>query len=308
MKILFTADYHISLSKKNVPVEWAVNRYRSLFSQVVEVDCDIHVIGGDIFDRTPSLAELNIFFDLVLASTKPTYIFDGNHCATKKGATFLGLLNNLVTKMNPLVHIVTEVKEFPWGTIVPYCCLRNKGVFTKLNTSKPIFTHVRGAIPPHVTPEIDLKLLEPFSIVFAGDLHSHSNSQLNIVYPGAPITTCFHRNLVDTGYLLIDGIDWEWHSFKVPQLIRKTISKKEEMVKTEYHHTIYEIEGSISDLSGVKNSELLDKKIIKRSNEVSLALTKEMTIEDELTEFLLYILELPEKEVEEIVGVFHDNV
>ena len=34
--ILFTADWHLKLGQKNVPVEWARNRYYEFFNQVKE--------------------------------------------------------------------------------------------------------------------------------------------------------------------------------------------------------------------------------------------------------------------------------
>jgi len=171
-----------------------------------------------------------------------------------------------------------------------------------------LFTHVRGEIPPHVQPEVDLDRFDKFKVVFAGDLHAHENTQRNIVYPGSPMTTSFHRNHVKTGYLLIDNKDWSWtwHEFDLPQLIRKTVTDPSEMVQTEYDHTIYEIEGDVSDLSNIKNSELLDKKVIKRKTEATLILDKEMTIEEELGEYLGYILELDENKVKKILGVFSD--
>ncbi len=308
MKILLTADYHLSLSKKNVPKDWALDRFHSLFEQIHSIECDVHVLAGDVFDRLPSLDELNLFYEFVIGATVETYIIDGNHCASKKGETFLSSLAKVVNLLNPKVAIVTEVAAFPWGTLLPYCKLHTKGIFDDLDKTKPLFTHVRGEIPPHVKPEIDLSLLAEFPVVYAGDLHSHSNTQANIVYPGSPVTTSFHRSLVDTGYVLITDDTWEWHKFEVPQLIRKTVSSEDEMVKTDYHHTIYELEGNIEQLTEIKNSELLDKKIVKRSSEASLILTKDMTVEDELVEFLTYILELPDKTVKELVGVFRDNI
>ena len=129
------------------------------------------------------------------------------------------------------------------------------------------------------------------------------------------MTTSFHRNEVKTGYILIDTDThhfdedwcWTWHEFKLPQLIRKTVTSAEEMVQTDWHHTIYEVEGDVSDLSGVKNSELLDKKVIKRKTEATLILGKDMTIEEELGEYLSYILELDDTKVKKIIGVFSDN-
>ena len=78
------------------------------------------------------------------------------------------------------------------------------------------------------------------------------------------------------------------------------------MIQTDFHHTIYEIEGDVSDLSNIKNNELLDKKVIKRKTEATLILDKEMTIEEELNEYLSYILELEENKTKNILGVFSD--
>ena len=99
---------------------------------------------------------------------------------------------------------------------------------------------------------------------------------------------------------------WNWEKFELPQLIRKLVSSEEDMVQTSYHHTIYELEGDIADLSMVANSELLDKKLIKRKTEAALILDKEMSMEDELVEYLTYILELESDNVKDILGTFHD--
>ncbi|NDB06927.1 MAG: hypothetical protein EBX95_14675, partial [Acidimicrobiia bacterium] len=67
MKILFTADIHIKLGQKNVPVDWARNRYNLLWKQFEELQqqADVFVIGGDVFDKLPSMDELEVYFDLV---------------------------------------------------------------------------------------------------------------------------------------------------------------------------------------------------------------------------------------------------
>ena len=122
------------------------------------------------------------------------------------------------------------------------------------------------------------------------------------------MTTSFHRNEVETGYLLIDSEDWSWnwYKFELPQLLRKTVSTPEEMIPSDYHHTIYELEGDIQDLSKVKNSELLDKKVVKRSSEATLLLGKNMSIAEELSEYLEYILELPLDKRVSILGTYND--
>ena len=310
--ILFTADWHIKLGQKNVPVEWAKKRYHSFFDQVHEQvkTCDMHIIGGDLFDRIPNMEELALYFSFVRNVKKPTLIFDGNHEATRKNRTFFSQLKQATRDINPLVNVVdiSYIDEDLGFSVLPYAELHRKGSIEHFDTSMPLFTHVRGEIPPHVTPEVDLDRFDPFPVVFAGDLHAHSNTQRNIVYPGSPMTTAFHRQEVETGYLLINPKDWswEWWPFTLPQLIRKTVTNPEDMIPTTYHHTIYEIEGNIQELAAVENSELLDKKVVRRTTEASLVLDKEMTLEDELVEYLTYILELPEDKIFDILGTYND--
>jgi DNA repair exonuclease SbcCD nuclease subunit len=281
------------------------------FEQVhdLEKDVDLHIIGGDLFDRVPSMDELTLYFDFVKGVSVRTIIFDGNHEATRKNKTFFTNLKKVTQQLNPLVEVIDEtVDEFSDYAILPYADLHKKNSIENIN-SEVLFTHVRGEIPPHVQPEVDLSRFDKFKVVFAGDLHAHSNTQRNIVYPGSPMTTSFHRSNVETGYLLIDNEDqyqWTWHTFDLPQLIRKTVTDPSEMIQTDFDHTIYEIEGDVADLSNIKNSELLDKKVIKRKTEATLILGKEMTIEEELGEYLSYILELDDSKVKNILGVFSD--
>ena len=304
--ILFTADWHIKLGQKNVPMAWACTRYKLFFEAIMDLepDFEMHIIGGDLFDRVPSMDELTLYFDFVRGVNIPTIIFDGNHEATKKNKTFFSNLKRATYAVNPLVEIVDETTEYDWGTILPYADLHKKGSIEKCNPNKPLYTHVRGEIPPHVTPEVDLDRFNPFPVVFAGDLHSHSNTQRNIVYPGSPMTTSFHRNEVKTGYILIDDDwSWTWHEFNLPQLIRKTVDNVDEMVQTEWHHTIYEIEGDVQDLAKVKNSDLLDKKVVKRETEATLDL-ENLTMEEELVKYLTEILKI--EKTDSIVRVFND--
>ena len=309
--ILFTADWHIKLGQKNVPVDWAVNRYHLFFDQIhlLEKQVDCHIIGGDLFDRLPTMEELELYFTFISEVTIPTLIFDGNHEATKKYKTFFTNLKAATRSVNSMVDVIDYSYTDSKISILPYVDLHKKNCVDKFNKNKPLFTHVRGEIPPHVKPEVDLSMFDEFPVVFAGDLHSHSNTQRNIVYPGSPMTTSFHRSKVDTGYLLIDENNeytWEWKKFELPQLLRKTVTSPEEMIPTIFDHTIYEIEGDMQDLANVEDSSLLDKKVIKRSTEASLVIDKDMTKEEELVEYLTYILEIPEEKISNILGTYND--
>ena len=304
--ILFTADWHIKLGQKNVPLPWACSRYKLFFEKIYELEKDVklHIIGGDLFDRVPSMDELTLYFDFVKGVSVDTIIFDGNHEATRKHKTFFTNLKRVTEEINPKVKVITETFYLHDWAILPYADLHKKGSIEDIEGVDYLFTHVRGEIPPHVVPEVDLTRFDKFKTVFAGDLHAHENTQRNIVYPGSPMTTSFHRNVVKTGYLLIDDDwSWTWHEFDLPQLIRKTVDNVEEMVQTDFHHTIYEIEGDVQDLAKVKNSELLDKKVIKREVEATLNLDN-LTIEEELVKYLTEILKI--EKTNDIVRVFND--
>ncbi len=309
--ILFTADWHIKLGQKNVPVPWACSRYKLFFQQVQDAidehDISLHIIGGDLFDRVPSMDELTLYFDFVKDVSVDTIIFDGNHEATKKNHTFFTNLKRVTEELNPKVKVITETYYQDDWAILPYADLHRKGSIEDIDDVDYLFTHVRGEIPPHVVPEVDLKRFDKFKTVFAGDLHAHENTQRNIVYPGSPMTTSFHRNEVTTGYLVIDDDwSWTWHQFDLPQLIRKTVENPDEMIPTDFHHTIYELEGDVQDLAKVKNSDLLDKKVVKRTVEATLNLHGDMTISDELGIYLKEILSLDENKIRNIMGVFND--
>tara|TARA_B100001939_G_scaffold339970_1_gene347438 strand:+ start:434 stop:1378 length:945 start_codon:yes stop_codon:yes gene_type:complete len=305
--ILFTADWHIKLGQKNVPLPWACSRYEMFFEAIEDAikehNVHLHIIGGDLFDRLPSMDELTLYFDFVKQCSVRTIIYDGNHEATRKNQTFFNNLKRVTTELNPLVSVVTETyREKDWA-ILPYADLHRKKSIESID-AKYLFTHVRGEIPPHVVPEVDLERFDKFDTVFAGDLHAHENTQRNIVYPGSPMTTSFHRNEVKTGYLIIDNDwSWTWHEFYLPQLIRKTVDNPDEMVQTEYHHTIYEIEGDVQDLAKVKNSDLLDKKVVKRELDATLDL-EDLSIEEELHKYLTEILKI--ENTDKIIKVFND--
>ena len=312
MKVLFTADLHIRIGQKNIPREWALKQYEIMFKEINRVfeeqDCSIEVHGGDIFDKVPTMEELSVYVSYLWEDpSRARIIYDGNHEATKKGDTFLKYLQPMIPGMTNLYYEYESDPFYKWD-ILPYADLH------KLKDKEPcnpiLLTHVRGDIPPHVKAEVDLELFKKWDIVFAGDLHSHSNTQRNIVYPGSPRTVTFHRNEVKLGVVVFDlenPKNWTWHQIEVPQLIRKTVENPEEMVKTDFHHTIYELTGNVLDLAKVdKDSELLDKKIIKNEELATLNLAN-MTIEQELEKYLKEITKLSEPEVKEILEVFHAN-
>lgn len=309
MKLLFTADVHIKLGQKNVPIDWAKNRYEMLLDQLWDLQegCDLFVIGGDVFDKLPSMEELEIYFDMVASCKIKTYIYSGNHEAVKKNTTFLSNLKQVTNKLNPLVEILDDFYTLDNIDFIPYNKLKEYTPQDMDFHGAVLCTHVRGEIPPHVKPEVDLDMFSRWKVVLAGDLHSYDNCQRNILYPGSPVTTSFHRHKVDTGVLVLDTetFNHEWKVLKLPQLIRKTIKAGEEMTPTTYDHTIYEVEGDMAELGDLEDSELIDKKIVKRDTDTALILSPELTLVEEVSEYLTYVLQLSDDSVTKALKEFN---
>lgn len=307
--ILFIADLHIKLGQKNVPVEWAKTRYTLLFDRLKHImnkeNVTTIIHGGDIFDRAPSVEELSIFFQMLeTLQDANNILYAGNHEATGKHSTFLSHLKKAVLPFNGKI-IDTFEEIAPEVYILPYNELKKKHWHG--STGATLFTHVRGAVPPHVTPEIDLELFSGWNRVYAGDLHAHSNSQGNITYPGSPLTTSFHRSKQtgENGILLIEKGNYTHVDLSdLPQLIRKTVEDPNDMVPTEYDHTIYELVGNMEDLSKISNTELLDKKITRKEHEATLSLTG--SIEEELVEYLLEVADVGD--IESVLKEYHDSI
>lgn len=303
MKILFIADIHIKLGQKNVPIDWYKNRFYMFLTQLQEMQkqADLLILGGDIFDRVPNTAELELYFQLVTSCKIETLIFSGNHEAMTKTTTFLTHLRDVTRQINKEVKIVDDYYYNAFVDIIPYNRLKEKR-FPKA-ANRILCTHVRGEIPPHVKPEIDLSLLNDWELVLAGDLHSYKNSQRNILYPGSPYTTSFHRTEVETGAILLETetLEHEWLKFELPQLLRKTIKAGDTPVASDFHHTIYEVEGSLIELAGMEENELVGKKVTKRIVDSALILDPSLTLLEEVREYLLYILQISEDEVNEVL-------
>jgi DNA repair exonuclease SbcCD nuclease subunit len=311
MKLLFTADIHIKLGQKNVPVDWSINRYNMLWKKFEELqistNSDLFVIGGDVFDKLPNMQELECYFELVSHCKISTIIYSGNHEMLKKDTTFLSNLKSVTTRLNSLVRIVDECETINQEIdIIPYNCLKSCD-FKNFN-GKILLTHVRGEIPPHVKAEVPVENFKQWQVVLAGDLHSYENCQANILYPGSPATTSFHRNLVTTGIIEFntDTLDHVWHKLNLPQLLRCTVKVGDPTLNTEYHHTIYEVEGNLVELSTLEENTLIDKKITKKDTDTALILSPEMTIAEEVKEYLTYILSLPDNTINEVLKEFNN--
>jgi len=312
MRVLFIADIHIKVGQRNVPKEWQLQRYEELGIELSQLSekVDLVILGGDIFDDKPSTLEIDVYCKLIKDIKCKCIVIDGNHEASARGATWLTNLKLMSKLINDNVLILDEACTYYGIQFLPYCKLK-----TQLETLTPesniLITHVRGAIEPFVKPEVNLEHFDKWEVVFAGDLHSHSNSQRNIVYPGSPLTTSFHRKPVETGVIIFETsnpLEYEFVPLELPQLIRKTVESEAEIKKTQYDHTIYELKGSTVSLTGVEDSELLDKKIFTKENKAKLDLSKSPTLASEVALYCEKVLNLGDDEIEEIKNVLGQEV
>lgn len=312
MKVLFTADIHIKYGAKNVPVDWAKNRYKMLWEALEKQQevCDLFIIGGDTFDKLPNMEELEEYFNLIEHCIIPTVIIPGNHEALKKNTTFMTNLKKATSRINDLVMIVDDFETLDGIDYIPYNKLKEYHQADIDFHSDILVTHVRGEIPPHVKPEVDLSIFDRWKVVLAGDLHSYDNSQRNILYPGSPVTTSFHRGEVDTGVIILDTdtLEHVWVKLDMPQLIRKTVGINDPKPQTPFHHTVYEVEGSLDELAGLEDNTLVSKKVTKRDTDSALILDPEMSISDEVREYLTYILQLNEDTINNVMHELQNNL
>jgi DNA repair exonuclease SbcCD nuclease subunit len=313
MKILCSADWHILLHKKKVPYDWQVNRFKSMFRKLIalEQEVDVHIIAGDVFDKKPQPDEVCLFLTYINAVTVPTYIIPGNHEATKKGESFLEFFTQKNAIKNNLVRIITKNEQvkfknasfcfFPYGEMqtnnLPVCY-----------PDDILVTHIRGEVPPHVTPEYDFDNLRGWHLILLGDLHfNHKYKDFPAYYPGSPLNVTFDRDPSRT--YGVDIIDYKspkdysvsFHDLNLPKLLRKTIKVGDEMTQDNVNHTIYEVTGSVDELSKVSNSELLDKKIASSTVKDSILDLKNKSIYEELE---LYLEHIQVKNVKKIITEF----
>ena len=301
IKILHSADWHINLHKKKVPYEWQANRFRLFFEEIhkLEKNCDVHILTGDVFDRKPEPDEVCLFLRFANSVTIPTYIIPGNHEATRKGKTFLEHFHELHAITNPNVVLITENRSesirgqdfcfFPYGEM-------QTDNLPEYKENEILVAHIRGEVPPHITAEYDFEKLRPWPLILLGDIHfNHRYLDYPAYYCGSPLNVTFDRDETKKyGVNVIDYVDHQNYSvdFKVlnlPKLVRRTVEVNDNLEEGGYDHVIYEVTGNLDELSKVKDSKLLDKKIAYKPNEDSKLNLKDKTIVEELTLYLEHI-------------------
>lgn len=308
--VVFTADHHIRLGQKGVPKDWQRNRFYMLAEELNNIQCDYHIFGGDLLDvSNPSIEEVGLMYTFLSKIQKPIIMISGNHELYNKTKDCYRYITDMLQDLK--VRLVTGFENIDGIDYIPYNILKQKDWYKGATPASLAVTHVRGEVPPHVQPEIDLERFKHYDKVFAGDLHSTTNSQANILYPGSPFGTTFHRSILSgsNGYFIINTVTGihEWHELYLPQLVRATVTCKEEIKPTDYHHTIYEVTGSIEELALLEDSELLDKKVAQDIS-TPAALNMKGDMAEELAEFLVEVRDIPKEDIHHYIGLFREVV
>ena len=301
IKILSSADWHVNLHKKKVPYDWQTNRFQLMFDKMrnLESSCDVHIIAGDLFDKKPEPDEICLVLSYLNSVTSPTYIIPGNHEATKKGETFWEHFTLENTINNPNVRVFTRNSRAVLGSqgfcFFPYGSVQTDSLPPYVD-GDILVTHIRGEVAPHITAEYDFSRLGLWGLCILGDLHfNHRYHDTNCYYPGSPLNTTFDRDDsreygVDI-FTVIDSRNYtrDFVDLKLPKLIRRTIKVGESMVASIYDHVMYEVTGTIDELSRVEKSDLLDKKMVEKPSSDSTLDLKNKSIFEELEMYLGYI-------------------
>lgn len=302
VKILHAADIHIKLRKNKVDFAWQLNRFKLFFAKMLELEKahDITILAGDIFDEAPELDEVTLFTEYLHQVTKPTLVIPGNHEATLKGETFLeGFVRDKAIN-NDLVQFFTKNARIEfmghWIQLFPYTEVQMDNL-KNYKEKEILVTHIRGEVPPHITPEYEFEKIKEFKLVLCGDLHFyHKYKHYNVYYPGSPLNITFDRN-DKKKYGVLSHTYWNeghTHNFidlDLPKLLRKKIGANEELVPDQKNWIVYEVEGKLEDIQKVKKkrSVLLDKTIIEIPMHTSALDLRGLDLLGKVDKYLHYI-------------------
>lgn len=322
MRLLYSADWHIKLGKRNIPDAWQRNRFLMMVDAVNKIykdyNCDQHIIGGDILDVcNPTTDDLDLYFECIARLEGDIVIYTGNHEMLKNSQSCLTSLASETSRCNPRAMVITEPFRSTHYDIVDYSELHKKTWVPAV--SKLCLTHCRGAIEPHVKPEINLERFKEhgYTHVYSGDLHSveccQKTPSIPLNYPGSPFNTSFSREIPSGshGVFIIDTETklHEWVELTdLPQLVRRTVDSTDKMIPDSFHRVVYELVGNVVELGKVANSDLLDKKINTGITKDAKLQGLDGNIANEVASYCSSVQNLSNEEITKLITELHNIV
>jgi len=213
MKILITADWHISTTR-GLPKDVMVARYKSLVQEIYGTylanNCSALWILGDTLDKAkPNIDEIGLFLwtlDFFEHAEVPTVITNGNHEAISRNQSFLNPFVEL-NKNFKFVRIITDIWNASWtqqhpAVFLGYSWIKNQKELPEPGDGEEILcSHARGTIEQFfVKEEYPFERFEQskFKKVFLGDIHVGHQYSDKVYYPGAPCDIKFGGKVTDT--------------------------------------------------------------------------------------------------------------
>jgi len=308
MKILFIADQHYMLRKKGVKREWLANRLTEFHEQIKVIleGIDLVILGGDLFDKAPSIGEVGFFLDFLELCKRyesPVVMIAGNHEATTKYETFLSEIDVLQDKYFTLVTGQKRIKyKDMYVTYMSYGEVKRQ-----TNPKLPIpdwknimVSHVCGDLPPHVKEEYPISNFDGYDLTLLGDLHHYHRSLTgkNSWYPGSPYSISFSQASETNKYgvFVIDTESTTWTTpefipLDLPQLITIKCSPEEiDEVKLKIQDSRHcykiEVEGTPEEMAKITDKSVIKKSVVSSTATVDL---RYKTREEELDAVLDYM-------------------
>lgn len=253
MKIIHTADLHLKkfykgslpLEISNILLENAWKALGEVFDFSNEVDADLILIAGDLFEREFfNLSDLNRFLDLVKNSSAKVFLVFGNHDYLSKDNLFLkvDLPENLYIFKNELDYFeISDLKTRIYG--ISYDNFSFKKDFKDLNLDKD-FINI-GLFHSDLKDERYLPLaesfLKQFNYVALGHIHKREKVFENTYYAGSLLPLSF-KDKGKRGIIYLDDEkkSIEFKNFSKREFINLDINLKNDMEYSEILKMIQE--------------------------------------------------------------------
>lgn len=336
MKVLHSADYHISTLKpmlgNSLALQRSFNSLKALSRTIKRVSPDVLVIAGDIFDNTyPNSSEVALFTTFITNVHKAgvtILLMPGNHDSEEEaGNTGINYIKPLAKVLKNL-HIClkeplsVEIQDhcfvmFPWGLLPDDY---HESLFTLKKRIAVMHIPLHGA---KVSAD-NRQLRNGFSSITAremvkkfklrqlllGDIHEYQALSDEIIYSGSLMQTKFGES-EQKGVVLIDT-NKRGHSFidldVTPKLI--TIKDPEDADSTNLFRLVLETSDNVFDIinklpPNVVKYSIPPKKV---SGKISKA-SKKVGFKLELDPIIVKLLEkLSITEPEKYIEFLHDKV
>ena len=310
MSFIYTADWHIKTKFREVPISWLSDRFLEwlvfLENERKRLNTDTLVIGGDLFDKIPTMFDMALFATIDYATNfNEIMIYPGNHEMLSKKNSFYTYLE----KIFPQFTWITEPQQWRDWWVIPYPDIKQVGPLNK----EKVMSHVRCASDRGLyDAEIDFSIFDNCDAVLLGDIHEHRVISDKIKYPGAPYDTTFTRlPLRNRYYFYVDGdsvlvCKRAGNSFKrlikVDTTIEHYNNVRDKVKNSKHYYDIQIIVDSMDELDSMKGQDMVKVKLRETDDTYEDA----DTIEEEMYNYLVQVLGMDNSAATQVMTVYKE--